>query len=311
MIHGFLGLNTFDALLAFIPSKKYVAAAMHYGSIPNDLPPIQYSQFVVENIDAVVSYFGSKGHQVYIFDHSIANTYFLMMDHDFEKLPGIKKYLRGRISSNPFFGEEAKHASIGFMDSVILKSDISLVDRAFFQTTRILMPFENKRGVRRAGINLTKWLIRSDSAVREGIWKAVKDRILFLVTKLDTLPHLNRVPIEHTLSRLPVKVFAIQVHSALKESKKLDKQKELFGFVKYNIPVLILKSEKDVIAKFVSRIYENNPNVKIIDITNYEEKDLFKEHLFYMIHPQTTINMIDHFIQESEMIWEKKYPFNQ
>lgn len=306
MVHGFLGLNTFDGLLAFIPAKKYIAAAMHYGSIPNDLPPEHYSRFIVDNIDAVVSYFGSKGHPVYLFDHSIANTYFLLMDQEYERLSGIKNYLRGRISSNPFFGEEAKHASMGFMDNVILKSDISLIDRAIFQTARTIMPFETKRSVRRIGITLTQWLIRSDSDVRERIWKAVKKRILFLVTNLDTLPHLNRVPIEHTLARLPVKVFAIQIHSALIESKKFDHKKGLSNFTKYNIPVLILKSEKDVVAKFVPRIYEDSSNVKIIDITIHEEKDLFKEHLFYMIHPQTVINIIDNFIKETGKIWEEK-----
>lgn len=33
LIHGFLGLNSFDGLLTTIPSTKYIAAAMHYGSI--------------------------------------------------------------------------------------------------------------------------------------------------------------------------------------------------------------------------------------------------------------------------------------
>jgi 6-phosphogluconolactonase/glucosamine-6-phosphate isomerase/deaminase len=300
MIHGFLGLNTFDALLAFIPSKKYVAAAMHYGSIPDELPPSDYSQFIVDNIDAVVSYFGSKGHAVYILDHSIANTYLLMMDRDFNKLPGIKKYLRGRIASNPFFGEEAKHASIGFIESVILKSNIPLMDRAIFQTARTIMPFESKRNVRYMGITMTEWLIKSDSPVRERVWAAIKERVLFLVSNLDTLPHLNRVPIEHTLAKLPIKVFAIQVYSALLESKKFDKQNELYYFKKNRIPVLVLKSEKDIIAKFISRIYENNENVKIMDFTNHKENDLFREHLFYMIHPQTIINIIDHFIKECE-----------
>ncbi len=310
MVHGFLGLNTFDALLAFLPSKKYVAAAMHYGSIPNDLPTKEYSQFVTENINTVVTYFGSRGHAVYLFDHSIANTYFLLMDRDLDKLPGIKKYCKGRISSNPFFGEEAKHASMGFMDNVILKSNISIIDKVVFQSARTLMVFETRKGVRRIGINLTDWLIRRDSAVRESIWKAVKERILFLVSNLDNIPHLNRVPLEQTLSRLPVKVFAIQVNSALDDSAKFDKQRELNDFAKNNIPVLILKSEKDAVAKFVPRIYENNKNVQIIDVTNHQEKELFKEHLFYMIHPQTTINIIDHFIKEVEEKREKKLEEN-
>ena len=83
LIHGFLGLNSFDGLLAAIPSHKYIAAAMHYGSIPSELPPSQYSRHIVANIDAVVSHFGSKGHPVYIFDHSMGNIYFLMIDRLF------------------------------------------------------------------------------------------------------------------------------------------------------------------------------------------------------------------------------------
>jgi hypothetical protein len=61
LIHGFLGLNSFDGLLTSIPSKKYIAAAMHYGSIPTDLPVDDYSEHVAKNIDAVVDFFGSKG----------------------------------------------------------------------------------------------------------------------------------------------------------------------------------------------------------------------------------------------------------
>lgn len=38
LIHGFLGLNSFSGLLTSLPATKYIAAAMHYGSIPNDLP---------------------------------------------------------------------------------------------------------------------------------------------------------------------------------------------------------------------------------------------------------------------------------
>lgn len=64
LIHGFLGLNSFDGLLTSIPSTKYIAGAMHYGSIPTDLPVDDYSKHVAKNIDAVVEYFGSKGHPV-------------------------------------------------------------------------------------------------------------------------------------------------------------------------------------------------------------------------------------------------------
>ncbi len=54
LIHGFLGLNSFDGLLATVPSHLYIAAAMHYGSIPSDLPPSEYSHHITKNIEAVV-----------------------------------------------------------------------------------------------------------------------------------------------------------------------------------------------------------------------------------------------------------------
>ncbi len=50
LIHGFLGLNSFDGLLATIPSHLYIAAAMHYGSIPNDLPPAEYSHHIAKTL---------------------------------------------------------------------------------------------------------------------------------------------------------------------------------------------------------------------------------------------------------------------
>ena len=122
MVHGFLGLNTFDALLAFNPSDKYISAAMHYGSIPHALPPKKYSEFVTENINHTVGTLVKLGHPVYIFDHSMANTYLLMISENIEKYDAIKTYLKGRIACNPFFGSETKHATARFMDSVILKS---------------------------------------------------------------------------------------------------------------------------------------------------------------------------------------------
>lgn len=303
MVHGFLGLNTFDAMIAFISSGKYIAAAMHYGSIPHDLPPREYSMMVVENIDFVIDYFGSRGHPVYLFDHSIANTYFLMIDKDFDKLDGVKKYLHGRIGSNPFFGEEAKQATIGFLDNVILPSEISVFDKFFFQSGRTFMPFETRRGVRSIGIGLAEWLIKIDTFFHKRIWDAIKERILFIVSELGTLPPVHRIPMQHTLNRLPMKIFAIQIYSALIESKKFDDQTSLSGTREHGIPVLVLKSDRDPVAKFVSRIYDGNPNVTIMDITIKEETDLFKEHLFYMIHPRTTIKIIDQFIEETEEMW--------
>lgn len=303
LIHGFLGLNSFDGLLAAIPSHKYIAAAMHYGSIPSELPPSQYSRHIVANIDAVVSHFGSKGHPVYIFDHSMGNIYFLMIDRLFGELPGVKKYLKGRIGANPFFGEESKHALLGFMDNVIIPSvsfGQQTVEKAMFVTTRRLLPFDSKSGVRKRGIQLTEWLISKDSSLRDRVWKRVKERILFLMTKMDSLPHLNRIPIEKALNKLPAKLFAIQVHSALEESKKFDAQKALHNVEKQGIPILILKSEKDIVAKYVPRVYEDT-KAQVVDITNPAETDLFREHLYHMINPMKTSQIIDDFIQKSEL----------
>jgi 6-phosphogluconolactonase/glucosamine-6-phosphate isomerase/deaminase/pimeloyl-ACP methyl ester carboxylesterase len=305
MIHGFMGLNSFDGLLAAIPSHKYIAAAMHYGSVPSNMPVSEYSKHVVKNIDAVVSYFGDRGHPVYIFDHSMGNMYFLMIDRMFNELSGVKKYLIGRIGANPFFAEESKHALIGFLDNVILPSLSYLNDiasKSMLTSFRIVVPLDTKKGVRNRGIRLTEWLIKKESSMRDRIWKAVKQRILFLMSNMDSLPYLNRIPIEKALNKLPAKVFAIQVHSALEESKIFDQQTSLINMQRNNIPVMILKSEKDIVAKFVPRIYEGS-HAEIIDVTNHHEKDLFREHLYHMVNPFNTSKIIDNFITRCE---EKK-----
>lgn len=302
MIHGFLGLNSFDGLLAYVPSHKYIAAAMHYGSIPNDLPPAEYSHHIAKNIEAVVEYFGSKGHPVYIFDHSMGNIYFMMIDRELSKYPGIKKYLWGRIGANPFFGEEAKHAILGFMDNVIipaLSKQTSIAIKTLMYGLRQIIPIDSKKGVRKRGIDLSDWLIRKDSNVRDRIWSAAKDRIMYLMTNMDSLPHLNRIPIERALNRLPAKVFAIQTHSALEQSIVFDHQVGLQNMPKYNIPVLILKSERDGVAKYIDRIYQGN-GVEVMDITDTEEYDLFREHLYHMVHPLVVSDIIDRFIINTE-----------
>ncbi|MES2621069.1 MAG: alpha/beta hydrolase [Bacteroidota bacterium] len=302
LIHGFLGLNSFDGLLAALPSHKYIAAAMHYGSIPSDLPPEEYSHHVAKNIEAVVEYFGSKGHPVYIFDHSMGNIYFMMIDREIEKYKSVRKYLCGRIGANPFFGEESKHATLGFLDNVIIPAltfKESAGMKTMLLTLRQVIPMDSRSGVRSKGIGLSNWLIRKESSVRDRIWSAAKARILYLMTNMDSLPHLNRVPIERALNRLPAKVFAIQIHSALEESMAFDKQQGLVNMKKYKIPILILKSERDGVARFVPRIYETD-NVEIVDITNHHEYDLFREHLYHMVNPQNTSRIIDKFIMFSE-----------
>lgn len=302
LIHGFLGLNSFDGLLATIPSHQYIAAAMHYGSIPNDLPPSEYSHHIARNINAVVDHFGSNGHPVYIFDHSMGNIYFMMIDRELDKYPAVKKYLKGRIGANPFFGEESKHAILGFLDNVILPAlsfAKGLAAKTLIVTLRKMIPLDTKSGVRKRGINLSDWLISKESSMRDRIWGAAKERILYLMTNMDSLPHLNRIPIERALNRLPAKVFAIQTHSALEQSIAFDKQIGLLNIPKRNIPVLILKSERDGVARFVPRMYQGK-NVEVIDVTNEQEHDLFREHLYHMVNPERTSEIIDNFIQRTQ-----------
>jgi 6-phosphogluconolactonase/glucosamine-6-phosphate isomerase/deaminase len=302
LIHGFLGLNSFDGLLATIPSHLYIAAAMHYGSVPSDMPPAEYSHHITRNIEAVVEYFGSKGHPVYIYDHSMGNIYFMMIDRNLDKYPSIKKYLHGRIGGNPFFGEESKHAILGFLDSVILPSLAAtngFAAKTMLYSVRSFIPIDTKSGVRKRGIQLSDWLISKESTMRDRIWAAAKERILFLMTNMDSLPVLNRIPIERALNRLPAKVFAIQTHSALEESIQFDTQRGLMNIPQRGIPVLILKSDRDGVARFVPRIYEGD-NIEVVDVTNEEEEDLFREHLYHMVHPQKTSQFIDAFIRRTE-----------
>lgn len=308
LIHGFLGLNSFDGILTALPTTNYIGAAMHYGSIPHDLPFQLYSQHVVKNIDMVVQYFGERGHSVYIFDHSMGNTYFMLMDRDYDKLPGIKNYLCGRIGANPFFCEHTKHANIGFLDTVLLpavqfRNNIS--GKTMLYTLRRILPLDTRKGLRRRSLIFTEWLIRKKSNVRERLWRAAKERIMSVMRNLDAVPHLDRIPIERALSRLPVKLFAIQVHAALRESVSHDGQTTLANMAKHRVPILILKSKKDAIAKFVPRLYKTS-NVNVIDVTNPNEKDLFREHLYHMINPWKTTQIISDFVDSNEALRAKK-----
>lgn len=302
-IHGFLGLNSFDSLLTAVPEKKYISAAMHYGSIPHDLPLEEYSKHVALNIDFVVQHFGEKGHPVYIFDHSMSNIYFMILERDFDQMNGVKKYLRGRIGANPFFGEEAKHAMTGFLDNVVLpaiKFSKEPRDVMIAMALRRVIPFDTKKGVRKRGINFLKFLIKKDSSARNILWDAVKERIVTLMTNMDSLPEVNKIPIARALTRLPAKVFAIQVQSALEESYTLDTVTDYRNMEHHHIPILILQSRKDVVAKYVDRMHKGK-NITVIDVTNEKErKDLFREHLFHMIFPLETVEYIERFIQKTE-----------
>ena len=73
----------------------------------------------------------------------------------------------------------------------------------------------------------------------------------------------------------------------------------------HNIPVLILKSERDAVAKFIPRIYEGS-HANIIDVTDENETDLFREHLYHMVNPLLTTVIIDEFIQETESMRKTK-----
>ncbi len=301
MLHGFLGLNSYDAMLTHIPSHKYIAAAMHYGTFPKDLKAAQYSEHVANNINAVISYFGKKGHDVYIMDHSIANTYFLILDRKYESLVGVKKYLKGRLGINPFFSEEAKHAMKGFLDYVIIPS-MKFSETPTWKTavmaTRGILPFDTKKGVRKKGIKITKWLISSNDR-ETPIWDSIKEKILEIMSNMDSLPALDIIPLKKALSRLNSKIFVIQIYAALEDYKFFDNQKGLNNFNKHKLPILILKSEKDAIAKFVPRLYTDD-NVKVKDVTNYKEENLFKEHLYYMNNPIKTVKILDDFISKIE-----------
>jgi 6-phosphogluconolactonase/glucosamine-6-phosphate isomerase/deaminase len=299
MIHGFMGLNSFDGLLTHISTHKYIAAAMHYGSVPDKLPTDRYAAHVVNNIDAVVSYFGEKGHPVYILDHSMGNIFFLMMDRDYYQLKGIQKYLKGRIGANPFFGYESKQALLGFLDNVILPSMSILrnpIEKPLFLSMRNIIPIDTKKGVRRRSIALTDMLIRKDSAMRDRIWTNVKKRILYLMSSMDSLPPINRIPIEKALNRLPAKIFVIQIYSCLKESISFDGQQ---GLKNIQFPVLILKSDNDCIARYEPRFYIAE-NTEVMDVTDHDQQDLFKEHLYHMVFQDETIEIIDRFITKAE-----------
>ncbi len=299
LIHGFLGLNSYDGILAMHPSSKFIAAAMHYGSIPDPLPVERYSKHVVNNIDAVVDYFGSRGHRVYLFDHSMGNIYFLMIQRDINRLKGIQKHLYGRIGANPFFGIESKHAILGFLDNVIipaLKKGNYTIAKTLFKGLRRVVPFDSKVGVRKRSINLTHYFVGKGAAKHQKVWKSVKERIIYLMTNMNSLPPLNRIPMERALNRLPPKLFIIQIYAALFESQTFD---DLASLPKLNIPIQILKSERDSIAKFDPRLYPDQ-TTEIIDITDKRETDLFREHLFHMVHPEHAIQIIDDFISASE-----------
>ena len=116
----------------------------------------------------------------------------------------------------------------------------------------------------------------------------------------------SRIPIEKALNRLPAKVFALQIHSALEESKLFDTNTGLKNIEKENIPVLILKSRRDVVAKYVSRVYSRSPQTEVMDVTRRHEKDLFREHLFHMVEPLKATEIIEDFITKREMEFSEK-----
>ena len=109
---------------------------------------------------------------------------------------------------------------------------------------------------------------------------------------------LNIIPLKKALSRLNSKLFAIQIFSALTDYAQFDKQKGLPNFEENELPILIIKSERDAVAKFVPRIYKGK-NIEVIDVTRYKEKNLFREHLYHMLYPKKTVEMVSEFIEEN------------
>jgi fructoselysine-6-P-deglycase FrlB-like protein len=67
----------------------------------------------------------------------------------------------------------------------------------------------------------------------------------------------------------------------------------------HGIPVLILKSERDTVAKYVPRIYDNS-HAQVIDITDQGENDMFREHLYHMVNPLLTTVVIEQFVSQTE-----------
>ena len=67
----------------------------------------------------------------------------------------------------------------------------------------------------------------------------------------------------------------------------------------HGIPVLILKSERDSVAKYVPRIYDKS-HAQVIDITDENEHDTFREHLYHMVNPLLTTVVIDQFVSQIE-----------
>jgi hypothetical protein len=149
-------------------------------------------------------------------------------------------------------------------------------------------------------MELATAIIGKKNSEDSNIWRAIKARVLYLMGKLGSVPEMNKIPIEKALNRIPPKVFAIQCSSALQESIAFDKQVGLTNMLKHNIPVMILKSDKDGIAKFVPRLYKSTANAKIVDVTNPEEKDGFREHLYHMIEPEKTAKIIGDFVDGIE-----------
>jgi hypothetical protein len=171
-------------------------------------------------------------------------------------------------------------------------------------TLRRMLPLDTRKGIRKRGLIFTEWLIRKNSNVRERLWMAAKERIMYIMRNLESVPHLDRNPIERALHRLPAKLFAIQVHAALRESFSHDGQTSLANMAKHRVPILILKSKKDAIAKFVPRLHRT-ANVNVIDVTNRDEKDLFREHLYHMANPRKATKIISDFVDHHERLLKK------
>src|SRR5690606_36645453 len=154
---------------------------------------------------------------------SMANTYMLMGEYQMDKLNGFRKYLKGRIAANPFFGYEVKFTTLNFLDKVLIPYKLNIPEKIFFNSTRKLVAPQSKLFNREASIKLMTYLVSKDNIITERMWTEIKRKTLSVINGLDSVPVINKLPLQTTILKLPMKLFAIQVQSALRESKTIDK----------------------------------------------------------------------------------------
>ena len=76
-------------------------------------------------------------------------------------------------------------------------------------------------------------------------------------------------------------------------------RRNLSATIVQQIPILVIKSERDAVAKFDASIHQTD-NIMVLDVTNPKETDLFREHLFHMAHPIKATKIISDFVDKIE-----------